>query len=120
LFLGIKKRYDTSVFRYSAVGFGAFGKPGQGYQINSLTKEIRRILRLGSGIKVALVGAGNLGSAMLAYPGFKTYGFNIVAIFDSAPGKIGKKINDRKLISDICDKISDNLLEKNVIIEVNE
>jgi redox-sensing transcriptional repressor len=41
-----------------------------------------------------LVGVGNLGSAVLAYPGFKTYGFEIVAAFDSDPKKIGRKTNN--------------------------
>lgn len=74
--------------------FGGFGTPGVGYSIKKLTKQISKILKLDAGQKAALVGAGNLGSAVLAYPGFKIYGFDIAAAFDSDPEKIGKKINN--------------------------
>lgn len=47
-----------------------------------------------------MVGAGNLGSAVLAYGGLKTFGFDIVAVFDSDPNKIGSKVND-VIIEDI-------------------
>ncbi len=74
--------------------FGTFGTPGVGYNIKKLVKQIDRILKLNAGHKAALVGVGNLGSAVLAYWGFKTYGFDIVAAFDSDPKKIGRKVND--------------------------
>lgn len=72
--------------------FGAFGKRGSGYEINSLSKKIARILRLDRKRKVVLVGAGNLGSALLAYNGFEIYGFDIVAAYDCDPKKVGKKL----------------------------
>jgi redox-sensing transcriptional repressor len=74
--------------------FGNFGTPGVGYNIKKLIKQISKILRLDVGHKAALVGVGNLGSAVLAYRGFKTYGFDIVAAFDSDPRKIGRKANN--------------------------
>ncbi len=80
--------------------FGTFGTPGVGYNIKKLIKQIDRILKLDAGHKAALVGVGNLGSAVLAYPGFKTYGFDIVAAFDSDPKKIGRKA-DNITIEDI-------------------
>ena len=73
--------------------FGSFGTPGVGYNIKKLIKQINRILKLDAGRKTALVGVGNLGSAILGYSGFKTYGFNIAAVFDSDPKKIGRKAN---------------------------
>ncbi len=72
--------------------FGAFGTPGVGYNVAELAKQIRSILKLNVIRKAALVGVGKLGSALLGYPGFRMYGFEIAAIFDSAPKKIGKKI----------------------------
>jgi redox-sensing transcriptional repressor len=72
--------------------FGAFGKRGSGYEINSLKKKIAKILRLDTGRKVALIGVGNLGSALLAYGGFEVYGFNIVSAYDCDPKKVGKKL----------------------------
>jgi redox-sensing transcriptional repressor len=74
--------------------FGDFGKRGVGYNIDTLAKQIKKILNLDAVHKAVLVGAGNLGSALLAYPGFKMYGFEITAAFDNNPARIGKKIND--------------------------
>jgi len=72
--------------------FGDFGTRGVGYKIEKLTRHIKKILRLDVPHKIALVGVGNLGSAILAYPGFEIYGFNIAAAFDKNPAKIGKRI----------------------------
>jgi redox-sensing transcriptional repressor len=71
--------------------FGGFGTPGVGYNIEKLAKEIKKILKLDIVQKVALVGAGNLGSAVLAYTGFRIYGFDIAAAFDTDPKKVGRK-----------------------------
>ncbi len=86
-YLGLNSYQIRKDFSY----FGSFGKPGVGYNIKKLIKRIDKILKLDSGHKAALVGVGNLGSAVLAYGGFKTYGFDIVAAFDSNPKKIGRK-----------------------------
>jgi len=72
--------------------FGALGTRGVGYDIEKLARQIKKILKLDIVRKAALVGVGNLGSAVLAYPGFEIYGFDIAAAFDADPGKIGKKI----------------------------
>jgi len=71
--------------------FGELGKPGVGYAVSKLERQIRKVLNLEGGHNVVLVGVGNLGSAVLAFGGFAQYGFNIVAAFDSDPRKIGKK-----------------------------
>ena len=73
--------------------FGDFGTPGVGYKIDRLAKQISKILKLEKGHKAALVGVGRLGSAVIAYPGFGIYGFEVAAAFDMDPEKIGKKIN---------------------------
>ena len=72
--------------------FGDFGTRGVGYEIERLAKEIKRILRLDVTRKAALVGVGDLGSALLAYPGFQAYGLDIVAALDIDPKKIGKVV----------------------------
>jgi len=72
--------------------FGGFGTPGIGYDIEKLIRQIRKILKLNMVRKAALVGVGNLGSAVLRYPGFRIYGFEIAAAFDNNPKKIGRKI----------------------------
>jgi len=70
--------------------FGGFGVPGQGYKVGKLKKEIRHILGLDTTWGMALVGVGNLGRALLIYPGFKRNEFEIRAAFDKDPSKIGK------------------------------
>jgi redox-sensing transcriptional repressor len=72
--------------------FGAFGTRGIGYPVASTAEKIRRILKLDVSQQAALVGAGRLGAAIAAYPGFRMFGFDIAAIFDNDAGKIGKKI----------------------------
>ena len=89
-FLGVNPWQIRKDFSY----FGEFGTPGVGYKIEKLAKEIKKILKLCIVQKAALVGVGNLGSAFLAYPGFKIYGFDIAAAFDVNPKKIGKKIGN--------------------------
>jgi len=74
--------------------FGDFGTRGVGYNIENLAKQIKKILKLDTMRKTALVGVGNLGSAIMAYTGFGTYGFQITAAFDNDPAKISRKVND--------------------------
>ena len=74
--------------------FGAFGTPGVGYNIEKLIKQINRILKLDAVHKAALVGVGNLGSAILAYSGFRIYGLDIAAVFDTDPRRIGRKVKN--------------------------
>jgi redox-sensing transcriptional repressor len=71
--------------------FGSFGKRGLGYSVPELLARIRDILGLGEDWRVALVGAGKLGSALASYRDFETRGFHIRAVFDSDPGKVGSR-----------------------------
>jgi len=71
--------------------FGEFGEVGKGYFVRDLRDAISHILGVDRKWNVALAGAGNIGSALLAYPGFRQRGFNIVAVFDNDIAKIGKK-----------------------------
>ncbi len=77
--------------------FGAFGTPGVGYDTAKLAKQIRGILKIDTPNKAALVGLGNLGSAILKYPGFGSYNLEISAVFDNDPVKIGKTVRDVKV-----------------------
>jgi redox-sensing transcriptional repressor len=74
--------------------FGQFGHPGIGYRVEDLITQVRRILGTDKVWNVLLVGAGNLGRALTAYRGFNNKGFNLIAIFDNDPSKVGKKIGD--------------------------
>lgn len=73
--------------------FGSFGKRGLGYPVGPLIKRLREILGLGRRYKVVVVGAGKIGSALVQYRGFQERGFDIVAIFDTDPAKIGEQWN---------------------------
>lgn len=73
--------------------FGDFGKRGVGYNVSRLINEIRIILDLKPAKKVALVGTGNIGKALLSYPNFESEGFKISMAFDNQDDKIGLTIN---------------------------
>lgn len=67
--------------------FGQFGTRGLGYDVEMLARMIADLLGTNSLQPVILVGAGNLGSALLSYRGFQQEGFEIIGAFDSAPGR---------------------------------
>lgn len=73
--------------------FGSFGKRGLGYGVGELVRKLREILGLGRTYRVAMIGAGKIGSALVQYRGFRQRGFDIVAIFDADPGKVGRNWN---------------------------
>jgi redox-sensing transcriptional repressor len=92
-FLGVNAWQIRKDFSY----FGAFGTPGVGYNIENLVKQIKKILKLNELKEAALIGVGNLGSAVLSYAGFGIYDFNISAAFDNNPKKIGRKVNNIRI-----------------------
>jgi redox-sensing transcriptional repressor len=73
---------------------GSLGQRGIGYLVEPLRKEIRTALGLSRHWLLALVGAGNIGSALVTYPEFDRQGFKIVAVFDNAPERIGHQLGD--------------------------
>lgn len=72
--------------------FGEFGKQGTGYNIEYLTDQLRKILKLDRVWDMAVVGAGDVGHALARYQGFRDRGFQVSLIFDSDPQKIGGKL----------------------------
>jgi redox-sensing transcriptional repressor len=70
--------------------FGTFGKRGLGYSVEELVTELRSILGLGRRWRVALVGAGRIGVALLGYEDFRRQGFYVEAVFDADPLKVGQ------------------------------
>ena len=73
--------------------FGTFGKRGRGYSVAELMGALRGIMGLERRWRVALVGAGKIGAALLAYQDFARQGFDIVAVLDADPVKIGLEWN---------------------------
>ena len=70
--------------------FGSFGTRGLGYPVKELKEKIARILGLNNTWNVALVGVGNVGSALVSYKEFPKQGFNIKLLFDNDQRKINK------------------------------
>jgi len=77
--------------------FGDFGIPGVGYDPKKLSTAIRSILNLDVPHKSVLIGCGNLGMALLKYPGFCDFGLKIEALFDNDPKKIGRIIRHQEI-----------------------
>ncbi len=89
---------NAAQFRKDLSYFGEFGKPGVGYNVEDLQNRIARILKIDQEQRVLLVGAGNLGSALVGYPGLKEHRFNVVAVFDNNFAKIGRKLWDMEIL----------------------
>ena len=73
--------------------FGSFGKRGLGYSVPELASKLRQILGLGRRWRVIIIGAGKIGSALAQYRGFPQRGFEIVAVYDCDPSKVGHKFD---------------------------
>ena len=81
---------DTQI-RKDLGHFGQIGRSGVGYQAQDLAATLRQILGLDRSWPTVLVGAGNIGQALLAYPPFALRGFKILAAFDRSPEVIGQE-----------------------------
>lgn len=95
----VQVRKDLSHLRYS-------GTRGVGYDIDQLASAIRKALGLDRTRRVALVGAGNLGTALAGYTGFPTTGFDITAVYDKNPRRIGALISGMA-VRDIAQLVED-------------
>ncbi len=82
---------NAAQIRKDLAYFGEFGVRGVGYYVKDLQRNLRQILGLDRRLRVAIMGAGNLGLALADYPGFRQEGFEIAALFDVANEKIGEK-----------------------------
>jgi redox-sensing transcriptional repressor len=80
---------NAAQIRKDLAYFGEFGVRGVGYYVRDLKRHLRQILGLDRKLRVAIVGAGNLGLALADYPGFRQEGFEITALFDSMSQKVG-------------------------------
>ncbi len=82
---------NASQVRKDLAYFGEFGVRGVGYHVKSLIKSISDALGISKEWRIALVGVGNMGRALLKHSVFRDKGFNIVGAFDCDPFKIGEK-----------------------------
>ena len=83
---------NSTQIRRDLSGFGKFGKRGVGYNVDSLVREIRKILRTAGQHNIALFGAGNLGQAIASSDIFADHGFRIVAMFDVDATVVGRRV----------------------------
>ena len=97
--------------------FGSFGKRGRGYPVPLLVRELRGILGLARSWRLALVGVGKIGTALLGYGGLSPRGFDVVAAFDEDEAKIGTSVFGLT-VQPMCDlrrAISERAVEIGVI-----
>lgn len=90
------------------------GRPKIGYITEDLTKDIEHCLGCDDFDSAVLVGAGNLGRALLSYSGFANYGLHIVAAFDADESLAGKSVNGRQIfpvskLENLCGRLKINL-----------
>lgn len=103
-------RKDLSVF-------GSFGQRGRGYSVQELERTLEHILGLEKRWRVALVGAGKIGTALLGYGDLADRGFDVVAAFDTDIDKIGSDLSGVRVfpMSALNDVVSDRGVEVAII-----
>jgi redox-sensing transcriptional repressor len=99
------RRFDlnSAQIRKDLATFGEFGVRGVGYEVSLLRKHLVSILGLDQTRSVAIVGAGRLGTALADYPGFRSGGFAVAALFDNDPAKIGTRTRSGLAVTSVAD-----------------
>jgi redox-sensing transcriptional repressor len=92
--LGERLGISAAQIRKDLSQFGEFGKQGTGYQIAYLVEQLQKILNIDHEWEIAVVGAGDIGNAVVRYKGFSNRGFKVCMIFDVDPQKIGSQIGE--------------------------
>ncbi|MFL2544637.1 MAG: redox-sensing transcriptional repressor Rex [Longimicrobiales bacterium] len=93
--------------------FGSFGRRGLGYSSTDLVSRIRQILGLNRRWKIAVIGMGRIGSALVEHKGFFDRGFDIVALFDTSDFKVGSNVHGLKVhhVNEIRALVQDKNIE---------
>jgi len=93
---GLAKRFhlNSAQIRKDLAYFGEFGVRGVGYYIEELRSQLTKILGLEKEHRVAIIGAGRLGTALADYYGFTQTNFSVAGLFDADEKKIGQKVGD--------------------------
>jgi len=89
---------DPTQVRKDLALTGIVGKPKVGYDRDELTQAVERFLGWDAVTDAFLVGAGNLGAALMGYAGFARQGLAIVAAFDADPARVGRKIGGKPVL----------------------
>ena len=93
--------------------FGSFGRRGLGYSSTDLVSRIKQILGLNRRWKIAVIGMGRIGSALVEHKGFFDRGFDIVALFDTSDFKVGSNVHGLKVhhVNEIRALVEDKNIE---------
>jgi redox-sensing transcriptional repressor len=116
--LGDRLGISSAQIRKDLSHFGEFGKQGTGYDIAFLRDQLREILKVNRMWDAVLVGAGNLGKAVADYGGFAGKGFNITAIFDNDPAKIGSPMGINQAIVQDIGALADTIQQRGLQIGI--
>jgi len=114
--LGRRIGVTPEQIRKDLASFGEFGKKGVGYFVRELIRNIGEILGLHRNWNIAIVGVGHLGWALANYRNFASLGFNLAAVFDIDPAKIGQVIGGVEVAA--LDRLEDIARERNIHIGV--
>jgi len=92
----LAKRFhlNSAQIRKDLAYFGEFGVRGVGYYVEDLREHLTKILGLNKEHRVAIIGAGRLGTALTDYYGFSQTNFMVAALFDADKEKIGQKVGE--------------------------
>ena len=103
-------RATASQIRQDLNHFGGFGQQGYGYNVKSLYKEIGKILGVEKVHHIIVLGAGNLGRALVKYNGFSEHGFIFCSLFDVDESLWGKSVNGVRIrpLSEVSDYVQKN------------
>ena len=107
---------NPTQIRRDLSAFGKFGKRGVGYNVEYLISRIKEILHTSGQHNLALLGSGNLGTAIAGSDIFIDHGFRIAAVFDADPGKIGKRIGH--LTVQHVSEIGETVRDRDIIVGV--
>ncbi|MDT8902296.1 redox-sensing transcriptional repressor Rex [Anaeroselena agilis] len=114
--LGRRIGVTPEQIRKDLASFGEFGKKGVGYFVRELIRNIGEILGLHRNWNIAIVGVGHLGWALANYKNFASLGFNLAAVFDVDPAKVGQLIGGVEIYS--IDRLEEVARERNIHIGV--
>ena len=107
---------NPTQIRRDLSAFGKFGKRGVGYNIDYLISRIKDILHTSGQHNLAIMGGGNLGTAIASSKIFADHGFNVAAMFDTDPAKAGQRVGNLVVLP--VSEVSKVVEERNIIVGV--
>ena len=113
--LSAKMKVTASQIRQDLNNFGGFGQQGYGYNVKYLYDEIGKILGIDRKHNMIIIGAGNLGRAIVKYADFEKRGFVVCGVFDSNKALEGQVIRDNISIM-MMDNLENFIQENNIEI----